>query len=93
MKFQTQLTPLMPVVMGMLGLILLTHSAAAFIGNAAYKKKMNAEILSIRRFSKNENTARVLTIKRGGTSFFALMASVVGYDMILYLVDYLVSHS
>ena len=93
LNFQTQLTPLMPVVIGMLGLTLLTLSAAAFIGNAAYKKKMNAEILSIRRFSKNENTARVLTIKRGGTSFFALMASVVGYDMILYLVDYLVSHS
>jgi hypothetical protein len=90
LKFQAQLTPLMPYFLSWFGLSFIMRSIAAFFGNAAYKKKMSTEILSIRRFSKNENTARMLTIKRGGTSFLALMASIICYDLVLQFVYYLV---
>lgn len=73
------------------GFGLLTHSTAALVANTAYKKKTVTDIKSIRRFSKDETTFRMLTIRRGGTSFIALMGSVLCYDLILYFVNFTVS--
>ncbi len=73
------------------GIFYLTHFAAAFVANPAYKKKAMADIRSIRRFSKDETTFRMLTIRRGGTSFIALMGSVLFHDLLLYLLNYAVS--
>ncbi|MEI6578639.1 MAG: hypothetical protein WCN92_04165, partial [Eubacteriales bacterium] len=78
------------VIYGFPLLTFLTHSTSALLANMAYKQKVSAEIKSIRRFAKNENVFRMLTIKRGGTSSFALLGSIIGYDLIIGLVNQIV---
>ena len=89
-SFQAQLGPYMNYIFALLAFTLITHSAAAFLANSVYKKKVSAEVKSIRRFAKDENVFRMLTIRRGGTSSFALLGSILLYDLIWYLVNQIV---
>ncbi len=88
--FQEQIAPYIPVLSALLGLTLLTHSAAALLANLSYKKKVTTDISSIKRFTQDENVFRMLVIKRGGGSFVALMGSFLLHDFVLYLVDSIV---
>ncbi|NLX93227.1 MAG: DUF2628 domain-containing protein [Clostridiales bacterium] len=88
---QAQLTAYAPVLWGMFGLTLAIRIAAALIAVPTYKKKVMADITSMRRFAKDENVFRLLVIRRGGASGLALMGSVLLYDLLWMIVNQTVS--
>jgi len=86
-NFYTQIAGYYPVIAGMFGLSLLLRCAAALAAVPAYKKRVVADISSLRRFAKDENVFRALVIRRGGASGLALLGSVLLYDLLWMLVN------
>jgi hypothetical protein len=85
-NFQAQTQQFAPAIFGMFALSLANRCICALVAVPAYRKKVFADITSIKRFAKDENVFRALLIKRGGASGFALFGSVVVYDLLWYLI-------
>ena len=86
-NFYAQIAGYYPAILGMFGLSLLLRCAAALAAVPAYKKKVVADISSLRRFAKDENVFRALVIRRGGASGLALFGSVLLYDLLWMLIN------
>lgn len=91
LALQSQLTGYSSALLGMFVTSLATRIAAALTAVPAYRKKVMADITSIRRFAKDENVFRLLVIRRGGASGLALMSSVLLYDLLWIFVNQIVS--
>ena len=55
--------------------LFLPNFAAAVVADALYKKKIARDVQSLREFSKNAQTFRMLALRRGGVSLFGLFGS------------------
>ncbi len=91
LDLQAQLSTYTPVMVGIFATSLITRVAAALTALPSYRKKVMADIVSVRRFAKDENVFRLLVIRRGGTSGLALMGSVLLYDLLWMFVNQMVS--
>lgn len=86
-----QMAEFYPVILVSLVLNLVLRCIAAAVAVPAYKNKVFKDLRSIRRFAPDENVFRALTLRRGGTSGFALMGSVLLYDFLWIVLNYIVS--
>lgn len=86
----TELGGVLRLLMGMSAVVLGLRAAAAWVANHAYKNKMETELTSIRRFASDEKAVAAFALSRGGVSPTAMLASVFGAQLVLYLVDYLI---
>lgn len=89
--FIVRLAEFFPMMLINLVLNLVLRCSAAAVAVPAYRNKVFKDLRSIRRFAADENVFRALTLRRGGTSGFALMGSVLLFDLLWITLNYIVS--
>ena len=62
------------------------QAAAAVVADSAYKKKIAQDVQSMREFAKNEQTFRMLALRRGGVSVLGLIASYMVVNLVLNMI-------
>ncbi|MBQ7545409.1 MAG: DUF2628 domain-containing protein [Clostridia bacterium] len=70
------------------GALFLPNIAAGMTADLSYKKKIVRDVQSMRDFAKNEQTFRMLILRRGGVSILGVMASYLAAEMILQGIFY-----
>lgn len=68
------------------GALFLPNIAAAVVADSAYKKKIAQDVQSMREFAKNEQTFRMLALRRGGVSVLGLLASYMLVNLVLNMI-------
>ena len=69
------------------GVLFAPNFAAAIVADAVYKNKIAKDVQSMREFSKNAQTFRMLALRRGGVSVLGLIASYMLVNLVLKLVN------
>lgn len=68
------------------GVLFVPNIAAAILADFFYKKKIAKDVQSLREFSKNAQTFRMLTLRRGGVSVLGLAASYMLVSLLRNLI-------
>ena len=70
------------------GAMCVPNLAAAATADLSYKKKIIRDVQSMRDFAKNDQTFRLLVLRRGGVSILGVLASYLAVEMILQGIFY-----
>ena len=71
-----------------IGVLFLPNFAAGAAADRIYKKKTVRDVQSMRDFAQNEQTFRLLALRRGGVSILSVLASYMAVELILQGIFY-----